>query len=107
MSRYRHLTPIGEHPKIGCKVWGHYTEEYGYYCLRCWMPLDLWPTYTNGGIFQRVYHRLCWPLERWWVHERSPAQRWPYVTHCEDCGKVDRVWTWTVGDHKNCVVIPF
>jgi hypothetical protein len=95
-------------PKVGCKVWGHATwEPDGYYCLRCGLPTDFWPTYTNGGIFQRLYHRCCWPLERWWRHERQPAQRYPFYTRCEDCHHIDAVWTWAVGDHQHCVVIPF
>jgi lysyl-tRNA synthetase class I len=38
---------------------------------------------------------------------RLPSQRWPYYTVCEDCGKIDRIWTQAVGQHERCVVIPF
>jgi hypothetical protein len=107
--RRRGQTPYMSQRKLGCKVWGHATwEPDGYYCLRCGMPIiGLWPSYTNGGVFQRLYHRFIWPLERWWVHTRQPAQRYPFYTRCEDCDHIDAVWTWAVGDHKHCVVFPF
>jgi hypothetical protein len=106
MSRYRRDTPIEYDPKLGCKVWGHWTDEDGHYCHRCGMPTDLWPTYTNGGIFQRLSHRFCWPTERW-LGQRRPSQRWPFFRRCDDCQRVCEVWTWHVGNHQRCVDLPF
>lgn len=70
-------------------------------CKRC-------GTSDGGEVYREgLFERWRWYRFRWWLIERPKKIRRWIRTDCEDCGKPEVRFGRRVGEHDNCVVIPF